>query len=76
MAVTIWPGGSLFSVPHPEHRSDYTYLSETYVVFRVAEEGESFWDYMPPGASPMLPEEHWLTPQPARFRLFVVPITR
>ena len=76
MAVTIWPGGSLFSVPHPEHRSDYTYLSETYVVFRVAEEGESFWDYMTPGASPMPPEEHWLTPQPARFRLFVVPITR
>jgi len=68
--------GSFFSVPHPEHWSGYTYLSETYVVFRVAEEGESFWDYMTPGASPMPPEEHWLTPQPARFRLFVVPITR
>ena len=68
--------GSFFSVPHPEHWSGFTYLSETYVVFRVAEEGESFWDYMTPGASPMPPEEHWLTPQPARFRLFVVPITR
>lgn len=65
-----------FEVPRPEHSSGYTYLSETYVVFRVQVEEESFWDYMTPGASPMPPEEHWLTPQPARFRLLVVPITR
>ncbi len=63
-------------VPHPEHWSGYTYLSETYVVFRVSEKEESIWDYMTPGASPMPPEEHWLTPQPRQYRLFVVPITR
>ena len=63
-------------VPHPEHWSGYTYLSETYVVFRVSEKEESIWDYMTPGASPMPPEEHWLTPQPRQYRLLVVPITR
>jgi len=66
-----------FRVPHPEHWSGYTYLSETYVVFRVSEERASFWDYlMTPGASPMPPEEDWLTPQPRQYRLLVVPITR
>jgi len=65
-----------FRVPHPEHWSGYTYLSEAYVVFRVSEDEESFWDYMTPGASPVPLEKHRGTPQPARFRLLVVPITR
>jgi len=66
-----------FDVPHPEHGIGSLYFSETYVVFRIQAQRESFWDYlMTPGASPMPPEEDWLTPQPRQYRLFVVPITR
>jgi len=65
-----------FDVPYPEHSIGYVYLSETHVVFRIQEKHPTVWDYLTPGASPMPPREYWLTPQPARFRLFVAPITR
>jgi hypothetical protein len=65
-----------FDVPYPRHSVGSVYFSETYAVFRTQVQGESIWDYMTPGASPMPPEEHWLTPQPRQYRLFVVPITR
>jgi len=65
-----------FDVPYPEHSIGYVYLSETHVVFRIQEKSPTVWDYLTPGASPMPPREYWLTPQPARFRLFVAPITR
>jgi len=65
-----------FEVPYPEHSIGEFYLSETYVVFRIQGKHPTVWDYLTPGASPMPPREYWLTPQPARFRLFVAPITR
>jgi len=65
-----------FDVPYPRHSVGSVYFSETYAVFRTQVQGESIWDYMTPGASPMPPEEHWLTPQPRQYRLLVVPITR
>ncbi len=65
-----------FDVPYPRHSVGSVYFSETYAVFRTQVQGESFWDYMTPGASPMPPEENWLTPQSRQYRLFVVPITR
>jgi len=52
------------------------FISNEWVVWYIVERRERVWDYMTPGASPMPPEEHWLTPQPRQYRLFVVPITR
>jgi hypothetical protein len=63
----------LFTVPYPKHSIGEVYLSETYVVFRIQE------DSLAPQEPRILeapPEKSQYTPQPARFLLFVVPITR
>jgi hypothetical protein len=65
-----------FDVPYPHNSIGEVYLSETHVVFRIQDRGAVFWDYVTPGASPMPSPEHWLTPQPMRFRWFAAPITR